>query len=159
MLNQIIPVVPVLLVVLSACAVLLAEAFRRSGDRLPMGALGLIGLTGAIVSSIVLWDRNAVGLNAVVLDNYAIFFNVVVCAIGIITILVSAGAADRDRLPSGEYHALMLFSVAGMMLMGSTRDLLVIFIALEIMSLSVYVLTGLKRSSLLGAEAAFKYFV
>jgi len=53
----------------------------------------------------------------------------------------------------------MLFAVAGMMLMGSTNDLLVIFIALEIMSLAVYVMTGMKRSSAAGAEGAFKYFV
>lgn len=159
MLNQIIPIVPILIVVLSACAVLLAESFRRQGDRVPMGWLGLIGLTGGIVTSIALWDRNAVGFGVVVLDNFAIFFNVAICAIGVLTILVSSGTAERDQLPNGEYHALMLFSLAGMMLMGSTRDLLVIFIALEIMSIGVYVMTGMKRSSAMGAEAAFKYFV
>jgi NADH-quinone oxidoreductase subunit N len=159
MLNQIIPIVPVLLVVLSACVVLLAESFRRQGDRMPMGWLGIIGLAGAIVTSTLLWDRNAVGFGVILIDNYSVFFNITICAIGILSILISSGAAERDQLPAGEYYALLLFSVAGMMLMGSTRDLLVIFIALEIMSLGVYVLTGIKRSSAAGAEAAFKYFV
>ena len=97
-----------------------------------------------------LWNRNAVGFGVIVLDNYSVFFNVTLCAIGLLTILISNGTAERDRLPLGEYYALMLFSMSGMMLMGSTRDLLVIFIALEIMSLGVYVMTGFRRDSAAG---------
>ena len=92
-------------------------------------------------------------------DNFALFFNIMACAIGLLTIFLSMGTAERDQLPTGEYYALMLFAIVGMMLMGAAKDLLVIFIALEIMSLGVYVLTGIKRSSEDGAEAAFKYFV
>ena len=152
-------VIPVLIVTLSACAVLIAEAFRRETDRMPHGVFGVIGLVGAIVTSVMQWGLNRVGYGVIVADNFGLFFNVTICAIGLLTILLSAGAAKRDRLPEGEYYALMLFSIAGMMLMGSTRDLLVVFIALEIMSLGVYVLTGIKRTSEAGAEAAFKYFV
>jgi NADH-quinone oxidoreductase subunit N len=159
MMTDIIPIVPVLLVAITACAVLLAEAFRRPGDWMPVDGLGVIGLVGAILTSISLWNRNAVGFGVIVLDNYSVFFNVTLCAIGLLTILISNGAAARDRLPLGEYYALMLFSISGMMLMGSTRDLLIIFIALEIMSLGVYVMTGLRRDNPQGAEAAFKYFV
>src|SRR5262249_43000325 len=111
------------------------------------------------VTSVSLWDRNAVGFGVITVDNYTIFFNVMMCVVGLLTILLSAGAAERDQLPVGEYHALMLFGVSGMMLMGSTRDLLVIFLALEIMSLAAYVMTSLKRSSEESAEAGFKYFV
>jgi NADH-quinone oxidoreductase subunit N len=160
-LPDLVAVVPLLVVAIAACAVLVAEAYRRGSEQPPFafGWFGAIGLIGAIVSSVMLWDQNRVGLGVVVLDNYAIFFNVTACAIGLLTILLSSGAAERDRLPLGEYHALMLFSIAGMMLMGSTRDLLVIFLALEIMSLGVYVMTGIRRVSEQGAEAAFKYFV
>jgi NADH-quinone oxidoreductase subunit N len=159
MLTDIVPIVPVLIVAVSACAVLLAEAYRRRGESMPVGWLGIIGVIGAIVTSVSLWDRNAVGFGVIVVDNYSIFFNVTICVIGLLAILISSGTAERDHLPTGEYYALMLFSLSGMMLMGSTRDLLVIFIALEIMSLAVYVMTGLKRESEQGAEAAFKYFV
>jgi len=156
------PIIPILVVTLAACAVLVQEAFRRAHDRLPFGGfgtLGAIGLAGAIVSSIFLWNSNGEAFGVVFADKYALFFNIVVCAIGLVTIMLSAGSAERDKLPLGEYHALMLFSVAGMMLMGATKDLLLIFIALEIMSLGVYVMTGLKRTTESGAEAAFKYFV
>jgi NADH-quinone oxidoreductase subunit N len=159
MLTDIVAVIPLLIVTLSACAVLLAESFRRPGDWMPVGSLGLVGLIGAIIASVFLWGQNQRGFGVVVMDNYAIFFNVTICAIGILTILLSTGTAERDHLPVGEYYALMLFSIVGMMLMGSTRDLLVIFLALEIMSLAVYVMTGLKRADEASAEAAFKYFV
>jgi len=161
-LTPLVPVIPMLIVTLSACAVLVNEALRREDDRLPpfsFGLFALIGLVGAMVSSKLLWNGNQIGLGVIVLDNFAVFFNIAICAMGLVTVLVSAGSAERDKLPIGEYYALMLFAVAGMMLMGSTNDLLVIFIALEIMSLAVYVMTGLKRASVAGAEGAFKYFV
>ncbi|HXT71228.1 MAG TPA: NADH-quinone oxidoreductase subunit N [Vicinamibacterales bacterium] len=152
-------IIPVLIVTLAACTVLLAEAFRRAGDRMPHGLFGVIGLGGAIYTSWMQWGLNRTGFGVIVADDYALFFNIAICGMGLLTILLSSGTAERDRLPLGEYYALMLFSIAGMMLMGSTRDLLVIFIALEIMSLGVYVLTAIKRGSEEGAEAGFKYFV
>ena len=161
-LAPLVPVIPMLIVTLSACAVLVNEALRRDEDRLPpfsFGLFALIGLVGAMVSSRLLWNGNQIGFGVVVLDNFAVFFNMAICAMGVITVLVSTGSAERDKLPIGEYYALMLFAVAGMMLMGSTNDLLMIFIALEAMSLAVYVMTGLKRTSSAGAEGAFKYFV
>jgi NADH-quinone oxidoreductase subunit N len=157
--DDFVAVIPVFIVTLAACAVMLAEAFRRKGERMPLGWLGAIGLAGAAASSILLWDRPTTGFGVIVIDNYTLFFNVALSAVGLLTILLSSGTAARDQLPEGEYYALMLFSIVGMMLMGSTNDLLVVFIALEIMSIAVYVLTGIKRSSAEGAEAAFKYFV
>ena len=67
--------------------------------------------------------------------------------------------SSAKHLPPGEYYALTLFAISGMMLMAAATDLLVIFLALEVLSLSVYVLTGIRRSSAAGAEAAFKYFL
>ena len=66
---------------------------------------------------------------------------------------------DREHLPRGEYYALLLFALAGMMLMATATDLLVIFLALEVLSIAVYVLTGIRRDSPVSAEAAFKYFL
>ena len=152
-------IVPVLIVTLSGCAVMLAEAFRRKHEEMPLGWLGVIGLVGAAVSSILMWNRHYVGFGVVAADNYALFFNVTICLIGLLTILLSMGSAERDQLPVGEYYTLMLFAIAGMMLMGAAKDLLIVFLALEIMSLGVYVMTGLRRQSEDGAEAAFKYFV
>jgi NADH-quinone oxidoreductase subunit N len=161
-LVPLVPVIPMLIVTVAGCAVLVNEALRKQAERVPpfgFGLFALIGLVGAIVSSRLLWNSHQVGFGVIVLDNFAVFFNIAICAMGVLTVLVSTGSAERDRLPIGEYYALMLFAIAGMMLMGSTNDLLLIFIALEAMSLAVYVMTALKRSSAEGAEGAFKYFV
>ena len=148
-------IVPMLIVTISACAVLLAESFRRKDDWMPVGWFGVIGLGGALAASLYLGGSSFRGFEVIIVDRFTVFFNVTLCVIGLLTILLSDGSADRDKLPAGEYHALVLFSIVGMMLMGATRDLLVIFVALEIMSLGVYVLTGIKRQSAAGAEAAF----
>src|SRR5207302_9839332 len=66
---------------------------------------------------------------------------------------------DRDGIPAGEFYALLLFSLGGMMLMALSNDLLVIFIALEILSLAVYILTAIRRDVRASTEAAFKYFL
>jgi NADH-quinone oxidoreductase subunit N len=152
-------IVPMLIVMVSACAVLLAESFRQKDDWMPIGSLGVIGLGGAIAASLMSGRGFLPGFGVIVVDNFTIFFNVTLCSIGLLTILLSAGAAKRDQLPAAEYYALMLFSIVGMMMMASTNDLLVMFVGLEIMSLGVYVLTGIRRQSATGAEASFKYFV
>jgi NADH-quinone oxidoreductase subunit N len=137
---------------------MVAEAFREPHERMPSG-LGLIGLVGAILASAFLWDREATAFGVVIADNFALFVNIVLGVIGILTLLLSGDAVEREGLPAGEYYALTLFAIAGMMLMASATDLLVIFLALEVFSLSVYVLTALRRSSLAGVEGGFKYFL
>src|SRR5204862_1115986 len=78
---------------------------------------------------------------------------------GVLSIAISGPTIDRERLPRGEYYALMLFATAGMMLMATASDLLLIFLALEVLSLAVYVLTGIRRNVATATEAAFKYFL
>jgi NADH-quinone oxidoreductase subunit N len=152
-------IIPIVIVVLSGCAAMLAEAFRQPGERMPIAWLGVIGLVGAGTASVFLWDSDARSFGVVRSDNFALFVNIILCIVGIITMLFSNEVVEREQIPAGEYYALTLFGISGMMLMGSATDLLVIFIALEILSLSVYVLTGIRRASLAGAEAAFKYFL
>ena len=159
MTNDFAAIIPIVIVTLAACASMVAEAFRQPGERMPIGGLGIIGLVGAGVASVFLWDRDATGFGVIRADNYSLFFNLVLVAVGILTILLSSQEIERERLPQGEYYALTLFAIAGMMMMAGATDLLVIFLALEILSLAVYVLTGIRRASAAGAEGAFKYFL
>jgi NADH-quinone oxidoreductase subunit N len=151
--------IPILIVVLSAIAAMLAEAFRQPGERMPIAGLGVIGLAGAAVASWFLWDADAQSFGVVRADNFALFINLILCVVGLLTMVFSADVVERDALPAGEYYALTLFAISGMMLMASATDLLVIFLALEVLSLAVYVLTALRRTSAAGAEAGFKYFL
>jgi NADH-quinone oxidoreductase subunit N len=152
-------VIPLVIVALSATAAMLAEAFRQPGERMPIAGLGLIGLAGAAAASVFLWDHDATSFGVIRADNFALFINITLCIVGVLTMLFSSDVVDRTGLPAGEYYALTLFAICGMMMMAQATDLLVIFLALEILSLAVYVLTGIRRSSAAGAEAAFKYFL
>jgi NADH-quinone oxidoreductase subunit N len=152
-------IIPIVIVVLSGCAAMIAEAFRQRGERMPIAGFGLIGLAGAALATVFLWGSDAQSFGVVRSDNFALFINLVLCIVGVLTMLFSDEIVEREQLPPGEYYALTLFAISGMMLMAAATDLLVIFLALEVLSLSVYVLTGLRRSSAAGAEAAFKYFL
>ncbi len=152
-------VIPVICVVLAGLACLLAEAFRQRHERMPIGGLGLIGLAGAAVSSVLLWGRRASSFGVVVADDFGLFVHLVLIGVGVLTIVYSSGILERDRVPVGEYYALVLFALSGMMLMAIATDLLLIFLALEVFSLAVYVLTGIRRESAGSTEGAFKYFL
>ena len=152
-------VMPMLIVTLAAAATMLAEAFRGKGEQMPIGGLGVIGLVGAAVASTLLWNRTATSFGVVQADNFALFVNIVLAIVGILTIMLSSQVIEREGIPAGEYYTLTLFSLAGMMLMASATDLLVVFLALEILSIAVYALTGIRRTDPAGTEAAFKYFL
>ena len=152
-------VIPMLCAALAGLVILLAEAFLRKGEKMPMGPLALIGLGGAGAASVLLWDSNAESFGAVTADNFGLFINIVIVIVGVLTVLFSAQTVERDRLPAGEYYAMLMFAVFGMMLMGQATDLLVIFLALETMSIAVYILTGMRRDQQQSTEAAFKYFL
>ena len=152
-------IIPMLCVALAGLVVLLAEAFRGRGEKMPIGGLAIIGLVGAGAASILLWNRNATSFGVVTADNFSLFVNLILVGVGILTVIFSSQTVDRDGIPAGEYYAIMLFAMVGMMLMGQATDLLVIFLALETMSIAVYVLTGIRREQQQSTEAAFKYFL
>src|SRR5258705_12264479 len=95
----------------------------------------------------------------VVQDNFGLFFNVVICSRGALVVLLSMDSLRRRGSDSGEYYVLVLFATAGMMLLAAAGDLVVVFLALELMSLSLYVLAGLFKRELASSEAAMKYFL
>src|SRR5215216_1206004 len=152
-------IVPMLCVTLAALASMGAEAFRKPGEKMPIGGLGIVGLVGAAASTAMLWNRNADGFGVIVADNFGLFVTMTLVIVGILTIMFSSQVIHGQDYPKGEYYTLLLFSIVGMMMMATANDLLVVFVALEILSLAVYVLTGIRRDSLKGTEAAFKYFL
>src|SRR5438128_10687972 len=152
-------IVPTACVTAAAIAAMVAEAFRDPGERMPIAGLGLVGLVGAAIATVLLWNHNASSFGVIVADNFGLFITAVLIIVGLLALAISGPTIDREQLPGGEYYALMLFAIAGMMLMATASDLLVIFLALEVLSLAVYVLTGIRRDSAAGSEAAFKYFL
>src|SRR3954468_24657429 len=152
-------IVPMACVTAAGIAAMVAESFRDPGERMPIAGLGVVGLLGAAFATVLLWNRNASSFGVVTADNFGLFVTGTLIVVGLLSLAMSGPTVERERLPGGEYYALMLFATAGMMLMATATDLLVIFLALEVMSLAVYVLTGIRRDSPTSTEAAFKYFL
>src|SRR3984893_16376436 len=160
MLSSLIAIVPMCCVAATGIAAMIAEAFRAPGERMPIGPLGVIGLVGAAIASVALWNGNASSFGVVAADNFGLFVTSILIVVGLVSLAISGPTVERERLPQGEYYALMLFALAGVMLMATTTHLLVVlFLALEVLSLAVYVLTGIRRDKQVATEAAFKSFL
>jgi NADH-quinone oxidoreductase subunit N len=153
---------PGLLVAAAAMVVMLVDAGWRRAEQRGLATLGLLGLAAA--AGAALWRWQAGGptsgfADALRADRYALFFALLVGAGAGLTLLMSIEYVEEQGLAAGEYYALVLLSAAGMVFMAAASDLLVIFLALEIMSVAVYVLAGILRGDVRGNEAAVKYFL
>jgi len=95
----------------------------------------------------------------VAVDRFSLFVKITLATFGILSVWVGRDYLKRDDLEESEFYALILFAVAGMMLMASAADLIVVFVALETFSLALYVLVGFRRRSVRSQEAAVKYFL
>jgi NADH-quinone oxidoreductase subunit N len=125
--------------------------------------VGLIGLVGAAAALLATWAMAqspgfAFG-NMIRVDGFSVFFHVLVIAIAIVLILTSYEYMAVQRLRAGEYYGLILFGLVGMCLMSSAVELVMIFIALEISSISTYILAGFRRRSATSSESSLKYFL
>jgi NADH-quinone oxidoreductase subunit N len=154
------PLLPALIVVGAAVLVLGLDLLPSRGSKDHVGAVALAGVVGALLATVWQWGNEARAFSGMVLlDNYALFFNIVICYAAALILLLSVDYLKRTSAESGEYYALVLFAAAGMILMASAGDLIVVFLALELMSLSLYVLAGLFTTRLDAAEASMKYFL
>jgi NADH-quinone oxidoreductase subunit N len=125
--------------------------------------LGLIAFIGTIAGLLSTWyTAQSPGLafsNTVRVDSFSIFFTFLVIAIAAVVILSSFEYMAVQHIRAGEYYALILFGVVGMVLMSSAVELVLIFIGLEISSISTYILAGFRRNEASSSEASLKYFL
>jgi NADH-quinone oxidoreductase subunit N len=133
----------------------------RDPDADGAAAVGVLGLGAAVIVTASLWgaepSRGLAGTLA--LDRFALFFAMLICVAGMLTICLSIEYVREQLISAGDYYVLVLLATAGMILMAAAADLVVVFLALEVMSLSVYVLAGMLRGDLRSNEAALKYFL
>jgi len=159
---NILSILPILVLAGFGMIVLLIDVLtsRKLGEKNLLVYLSLLGIVVAAVLS-----RSSIGTatfsfnETFTIDNYSIFFNFIFLLSTGLTILISHKYIKREEINYGEYYALLMFSTIGMMLMASGADLLNIYIGLEVMSISIYILTGFKRSKLISNEASLKYFL
>src|SRR5436309_6298460 len=131
-----------------------------SNNRRTLGWIAFAGTLAAIAASI--YQKTAPGtgwFGMVRVDAFSIFFHVLVIVISAIVILASFEYLEYQQMRTGEYYALILFGVVGMALMSSAVELVLIFIALEISSISTYILAGFRRREASSSESSLKYFL
>ncbi|MBI1723771.1 MAG: NADH-quinone oxidoreductase subunit N [Gemmatimonadetes bacterium] len=147
-----------------ALLLVLLAAWRHGepGAQRQVGWLSLLGLAATAAAVVWLWAKGAhiEGLATnVAVDAFRWAVDLIVLLGAALTILLSLDYLDREGFRIPEYHVMVLFAAVGMMLLAGGADLMVVFLGLELMSVSVYVLAGINRRSAVGAEAALKYFL
>jgi NADH-quinone oxidoreductase subunit N len=125
-----------------------------------LGPIALAGSVAAMAATLYQSQFSGFGFWGMVkVDGFSTFFHVLVIAIAAVVILSSFEYMQVQQIRAGEYYALILFGTAGMCLMSSAVELVLIFIALEISSISTYVLAGFRRRAAISSEASLKYFL
>src|SRR3954468_10743547 len=130
------------------------------GSHKSLGVFSFIGTLVAMAASF--YQANYPGwgwFNMIRVDEFSVFFHVLICAISAIVILASFEYLDTQQIRGGEYYGLILFGTVGMVLMSSAVELVQLFIALEISSISTYILAGFRRRVAASAESSIKYFL
>ena len=126
----------------------------------PLGTIALIGSLAALLSTFVMANHPGLAFSGMVrVDGFSVFFHVLVTAIAAVVVLSSYEYMAVQRIRAGEYYGLILFCTACMCLMSSAVELVLIFIALEISSISTYVLAGFRRRDAASSESSLKYFL
>ena len=127
-----------------------------------LGVIALVGTLAGLASTWYMSRPENYGLafsNMVQVDSFSVFFHFLIIAIAAVVILSSFEYLSVQRIRAGEYYALILFGAVGMGLMSSAIELVLIFIALEISSISTYILAGFRRQEAASSESSLKYFL
>ena len=126
----------------------------------PLGIISLVGALSAVAASIYQMRYPGPAFwNFVVVDNFSIFFHLLVTIAAALVIMASFEYLRVQEIRAGEYFGLILFGTVGMALMSSAVELVLIFIALEISSISTYILAGFRRRDAGSVESSLKYFL
>lgn len=158
--TEIIRLLPEIVLVLSGTLIMVLEALTGTKPKTSLAFLALAACVLALFAAA--WAHTRPGdafSGMLVVDGFTTFFRFTVLGVGILTILSSYQFLNREDCNTGEYYALVVFSVAGQSIMVSAHELVMIFIGLEISSIATYVLAGFLREDKRANESAVKYFL
>jgi NADH-quinone oxidoreductase subunit N len=144
-----------------AVLIMVIDAVARNIERRVAGAISLLGLIAAAIAVVTLWGRSGETSfsGMIITDDFRLFFAMIFLIVTLLTVLISLRWVEDESLPTGEYFALLMFATTGMLFMSAANDLVMIFLGLEITSISTYVLCGYRRRDLRSNESAMKYFI
>lgn len=151
---------PLNIVVVWACALLLIDLTIQKERKWITALLAAIGLVVAMGFAIAQAGEEQTAFNGMlIVDGFAVFLILLVLGSGVVGIALAYDYLKRMGIERGEYYVLLMFSISGVMLMAMAADLIVVFLALELLSIPLYVLAGFARPRLDSEEAALKYFL
>lgn len=161
--NVNVPIVlPEVIISITAIVLMTYESFRPNRHRVT-GFISIIGLIAAGIALFSLWSNPSAPTSAfngmIVTDGLRLSFTLIFLLVTALTILVSSIWIEREEVPAGEYHCMLLFATVGMMFMASGNDLVIIFLGLETLSIATYVMAGMRKHDLKSNESAMKYFI
>ncbi len=159
--NDLIAVLPFLIVTVGGIALLLIDLALPAAQKsvtawLSAGTLGIAGLAALLLMGIAPFNAFQDMVRA---DGYAFFLDALLGVIGVLAVLMALRYNEARGIMRSEFYALMLFSIGGMMLMGHAMNLLMVFLAVELLSIPLYILCGIARPRLESEESAMKYFL
>ena len=149
------PAMPEIIMTLTATALLMLELIFKNKNI--MAFIG-VAAAAAVIYTVPMSAGQTFG-GMFVSDMYSAYFKFIFMINLMLTILISMRYIQRQKAEYGEYYSLLLFATAGMMLMASAKDLIILYLGLELMALSTYILAGIKRHDIKSNEAAIKYFL
>lgn len=157
---DILSIFPEIIVFVMGMVVMLFDLFGRGRKTHNLAYLSLLALLAAGYADFILLGQGVSGFQgSIVADDFSIIFELIFLLVAGFTVLISIRFLEDKGLSHGEYYALILFATGGMMVMASGRDLLLIFIGLEILSISSYILCGFIQGDSRSNESALKYFL
>jgi len=159
-LADLVTILPELIVVSVACLLLVLDPITPSNkkDLLAWMSVATLGIC-FIVTAGSMGDRVFAFSDLVVVDGYASFWKLLLYVVSGMTILLSIGYLKEERIDLAEFYGFVLLSLTGMMIMVSGADLLVIYLGIELMSISLYIMAGFKRFEARSIESSAKYFI
>jgi NADH-quinone oxidoreductase subunit N len=154
-------ILPVLILTAYGCVLMLVDLLIPEGQKRWTAWLAFLGLVAAAVG-LAFWPagQSEVAFKGMLLvDGYALFLDVIILLAAGLTVLLALNYLPRNGLDRGEFYVLLLFTVSGMMLMAQAGDLIMVFLALELLSIPLYILSGFARPKAASEESALKYFL
>ena len=158
--NTVYALIPLLTIVAASLLVMILEAFFKKENRSYLAYLSLLFLIAAAAGCVKFWNKGYSYFDGnLSLNNLSLFFIFILIVATSLVILISMKYLTLQNANYGEYYVLLLFALSGMIIMVSSSDLIVIFLGLEVLSLSSYALAGLRPQDEKSNEAAVKYFL
>jgi NADH-quinone oxidoreductase subunit N len=158
--DALVPILPELLVTITACVVLVADGMlSRPQARQVLPVLTVVGLALAFLGGPIAPPSGQYFGGYVQVDTFAAFFRSVFILLAAFATLVAPSYLERRGVPPGEFYATICFSTVGAMTIALSTDLITLFVGLELMTIPVYVLAGMQRRDRFANEAALKYFL